>query len=177
MFVTRKWLLIATAIATSACCAAAQAQSSYGLNSPMRRANSLAQNNYAATMNDNGAPAASFGVGSGSLRNKPFSTLQPQSPVSPYLNLFRTDANGQVNQFNYSTLVQPQLQQQQLNEQVQRQQLQTARRVQQIAAAPAYNAAGSKEEAPTGHQTVFGYRSHYYAQPQRHAKKQAPVQQ
>ncbi len=176
MFVTRKWLMVASAIATSACCAAAQAQSGYGL-SPLRRPNSLAaQNNYAANMNSSPSQAASFGVGAGSLRDKPFSTLQPQSPVSPYLNLFRTDANGQVNQFNYSTLVQPQLQQQQINEQNQRQQLQTARRVQQIAAAPAYNAAGSKDEAPTGHQTVFGYRSHYYAQPQRHQKKQAPAQ-
>jgi hypothetical protein len=177
MFVTRKWLMVASAIATSACCATAQAQSGYGLSSPMTRANSMARSSYAAGMNDNGAPAASFGVGSGSLRNKPFSSLQPQSPVSPYLNLFRTDSNGAVNQFNYSTLVQPQLQQQQINDQIQRQQLQTSRRVQQIAAAPAYNASGSRDEAPTGHQTVFSYKSHYYAQSPHRPKKQAAPQQ
>src|SRR4051812_4544492 len=177
MFVTRKWLVVASAIATSACCAATQAQSGYGLNSPMRRANSLAQNSYAAGMNDNGGGAATFGVGAGSLRNKPFSTLQPQSPVSPYLNLFRTDSNGAVNQFNYSTLVQPQLQQQQVNEQLQRQNLQNSRRLQQIAAQPQLNPQGSKEEYPTGHQTVFSYKSHYYATPQRHAKKQPGAQQ
>jgi hypothetical protein len=175
MFAKRNWSMVAVAIAVSACCAAVQAQSSYGL-SPLTRPNSLARNSYAAGMNS-GPGAASFGVGSNSLRAKPFSSLQPQNPVSPYLNLFRTDTNGAPNAFNYSTLVQPQLQQQALNDQLQRQTLQNARQLQRIAAQPNLNPQGSKDEYPTGHQTVFQYKSHYYAQPQRHAKKQAPAQQ
>jgi len=174
MFAKRKWSLVATAIAVSACCAAARAQSGYGLSSPLTRQNSLATS-YAANMNS--SQAASFGVGANSLRAKPFSSLQPQNPVSPYLNLFRTDTNGAPNAFNYSTLVQPQLQQQQVNEQLQRQNLQNSRRLQQIAAQPQLNPQGSKEEYPTGHQTVFSYKSHYYATPQRHAKKQPGAQQ
>ena len=173
MLAELKWLPVAIAVAAFACCTSARAQSGYGLSSPMTRQNSLATS-YAANMNSGGA--ASFGVGASSLRSKPFSTLQPQNPVSPYLNLFRTDTNGAPNAFNYSTLVQPQLQQQATNDALQRQQLQTARRVQQIAAQPNLNPQGSKEEYPTGHQTVFSYRSHYYNTPQRHAKKQAPAQ-
>jgi hypothetical protein len=174
MFATRKWSFVAAAIAASTCCAAARAQSGYGLNSPLTRQNSLSTS-YAANMNSGGG-SASFGVGASSLRSKPFSTLTPQNPVSPYLNLFRTDTNGAPNAFNYSTLVQPQLQQQATNDALQRQQLQTARRVQQIAAQPNLNPQGSKEEYPTGHQTTFQYKSHYYATPPRHPKKQMPAQ-
>jgi hypothetical protein len=173
MFAKRIGSLIAVAITVSACCAAARAQSSYGLSSPLTRRNSLATS-YASNMNS--SQAASFGVGANSMRAKPFSTLQPQNPVSPYLNLFRTDSNGAVNSLNYSTLVQPQLQQQQVNDQLQRQNLQNARRLQQISAQPQLNPQGSREEYPTGHQTVFSYKSHYYAQPQRHQKKQAPAE-
>ena len=81
--------------------------------------------------------------------------------MSPYLNLFRTDLQGGGN-FNYSTLVQPQLQQQQLNQQMERQNSQTNRRLQSIAAQSDYNAQGSKDQYPTGHQTVFNYMGHYY---------------
>jgi hypothetical protein len=172
MYAKRKWTLVAVAIAVSTCCVAAEAQSGYGLSSPLTRPNSMA-NSYASQMNS--APgAASFGVGSNSLRSKPFASLTPQNPVSPYLNLFRTDSNGAPNAFNYSTLVQPQLQQQALNDQLQKQNLQNSRRLQQIAAQPNLNPEGSKEEYPTGHQTVFSYKSHYYNTPQRRPKKQAP---
>jgi hypothetical protein len=173
MFAKRKWSLVTVAITVSACCAAAHAQSSYGLSSPLTRPNSMA-NSYASQMNS-GPGAASFGVGSSSLRSKPFASLQYQNPVSPYLNLFRTDANGAVNSLNYQTLVQPQLQQQQLNQQLQRESIQNSRQIQKIAAQPNLNPQGSKDEYPTGHETVFGYRGHYYQTPQRHQKKQAPV--
>lgn len=48
------------------------------------------------------------------LPAKPFANFVPPSPVSPYMNLFRTDnAGGTID--NYSTLVKPLLQQQRMN--------------------------------------------------------------
>ena len=81
--------------------------------------------------------------------------------VSPYLNLFRDDLDGSGD-FNYQTLVRPMLQQQQYNQQAQRQSLEISRRLQAIAAQGDFNAAGSKDQYPTGHQTVFQYYGHHY---------------
>lgn len=114
-------------------------------------------------------PAAGIGGPTGS-RSKPFSSYSPQPTVSPYLNLFRVDLNGN-NDFNYSTLVQPQLQQQRLNQQLQQENLQNSRRVQAIAAQADYNPQGSRDQYPTGHQTVFNYWGHYYPQPQTNGKR------
>lgn len=105
-------------------------------------------------------PAAQYG-GTSQLANKPFSAYTSQPTVSPYLNLFRVDLNGN-NDFNYSTLVRPQLQQQRVNQQLEQQNIQNARRLQAIAAQPDFNPQGSKDEYPTGHQTVFNYMGHYY---------------
>jgi hypothetical protein len=117
---------------------------------------------------------AAYG-GATSATSKPFSNYTSQPAVSPYLNLFRNDANGQ-NQFNYSTLVQPQLRQQQLNAQAQRQAMQNGRRLQSISAQSHYTPEGSRDEYPTGHQTVFNYKGHYFNTPRPHPKKQAAVQ-
>jgi len=83
--------------------------------------------------------------------------------------------NGQ-SQFNYQTLVQPQLQQQQFNSQVQKEALKNERRLQAISAQPAFNPQGSKEQYPTGHQTVFNYMGYYYQTPRQRPKKQAAIQ-
>lgn len=93
--------------------------------------------------------------------NKPFSTFSPSPTVSPYLNLFREDLDGNSD-LNYQTLVRPMLQQQELNQQLQRQNYAIAQRLQQIAAQGDYNAQGSESQPPTGHQTVFMYYGHYY---------------
>ena len=111
-----------------------------------------------------------LGLGGSSRSSKPFSSYSSQPTVSPYLNLFRTDLNGGGN-FNYSTLVQPQLQQQQLNQQLERQNLQTNRRLQAIAAQSDFNPEGSKDEYPTGHQTVFQYMGHYFPVARPHPKQ------
>ncbi|MFO0791077.1 MAG: hypothetical protein U0805_16580 [Pirellulales bacterium] len=148
-------------------------QSSAGLGTTLNRPNSLSRNNYASGMNSTRVGGL-YGSG-GSLRSKPFAAYTPQEPVSPYLNLFRVDLNG-TNQFNYSTLVRPQLQQQQTNEQLERQNLQNARRLQAIAAQPTSNPEGAKDQYPTGHQTVFNYMGHYFPQPQHRQKKQAGQQ-
>ena len=93
--------------------------------------------------------------------NKPFSTFSPSPTVSPYLNLFREDLDGNSD-LNYQTLVRPMIQQQELNQQLQRQNYAINQRLQQIAAQGDYNAQGSESQPPTGHQTVFGYYGHYY---------------
>jgi hypothetical protein len=110
---------------------------------------------------------AGFGGGGGS---KPFSSYSSPPTVSPYLNLFRVDLAGN-NNLNYSTLVRPQLQQQQLNQQLEQQNLQSARRLQAIAAQANFNPQGAKDQYPTGHQTVFGYMGHYYPVPRRNVKR------
>jgi len=93
---------------------------------------------------------------------KPFSSVSSSPAVSPYMNLFREDFDG-GGDFNYQTLVRPQLQQQQFNQQFQRQNMELAARVQSISAQSAYqNPAGSESVYPTGHQTGFGTYMHYY---------------
>jgi hypothetical protein len=108
------------------------------------------------------APAARIGLGVGaSTSSKPFSSYSPEPTVSPYLNLFREDFDG-TSDFNYQALVRPMLQQQQFNQQVQRQSMEMARRLQTMAAQSDFNPEGSKSQYPTGHQTVFMYYGHYY---------------
>lgn len=104
------------------------------------------------------------GLGATSRSSKPFSSYSPQPTVSPYLNLFRVDLNGSSG-LNYSTLVRPQLQQQQINQQLERQNLQTNRRLQSIAAQADFNPQGANDQAPTGHQTVYNYLGRYYQMP------------
>jgi hypothetical protein len=128
-----------------------------------------------------GTPASSMarttsrlntGYGASTSSRKPFSSYSAQPTVSPYLNLFRTDLTDGGN-FNYSTLVQPQLQQQQMNQQLERQNTQTNRRLQSLAAQADYNPQGAKDQYPTGHQTVFNYMGHYYQPAQVRQKKRA----
>lgn len=122
-----------------------------------------------------GMPAAASrapsSIGTSTSGNKPFSSYSSPPTVSPYMNLFRVDLNGN-NNFNYSTLVRPQLQQQQMNQQLERQNLQNSRRIQSIAAQADYNPQGAKDMYPTGHQTAFSYMGHYYPQTRPHAKRQ-----
>ena len=122
-----------------------------------------------------GSGGARIGLGvntSSGGGSKPFSSYTTAPTVSPYLNLFRNDLNGQSD-FNYSTLVKPQLQQLQTNQQLQGQAVQTNRRLTSIAAQADFNPNGSKNEAPTGHQTVYNYMGHYYQQAAPRPKKGA----
>jgi hypothetical protein len=92
---------------------------------------------------------------------KPFANYSPPPTVSPYLNLFREDDNG-FDDFNYQTLVRPQLQQQQFNQQVQRQNYIINQQLQAMAAQSDFNPQGSQTQAPTGHSTTRMYYGHYY---------------
>jgi hypothetical protein len=119
-----------------------------------------------------GAGRIGLGLDQSYSGSKPFQGFSNGPAVSPYLNLFRVDQNG-FQGFNYSTLVQPELQQQQFQQQQRQQNSTTTRRLQAISAQADYNVQGSKEEAPTGHQTVFQYLGHYYPQQRPHQKKRA----
>jgi hypothetical protein len=54
------------------------------------------------------------------------------------------------------------LQQQQINQQVQRQNMDLARRMQAISAQSDFNPRGSESQFPTGHQTVYRYYGRFY---------------
>jgi hypothetical protein len=105
-------------------------------------------------------PRLGLGVGA-SVAGKPFQSFSPSPTVSPYLNLFREDREG-GGDLNYNTLVRPQLQQQQFNQQVQRQNMELQRRLQAISAQSDFNPRGSESQYPTGHQTVFRYYGRFY---------------
>jgi hypothetical protein len=109
------------------------------------------------------APGSRLDTGLGSFGNlnKPFGSYSPAPTVSPYLNLFREDLDGQSD-LNYQTLVQPQLRQQAINERQQRESMEMSQRLQSIGAQSDFNPAGSTSQPPTGHQTVFQYYGHYY---------------
>ena len=103
-----------------------------------------------------------IGLGTGaSAASKPFSNYTPAPTVSPYLNLFREERDGSSD-FNYQTLVRPLLQQQQFNQQVERQAIEMSRRMQSLAAQSDFEPQGSKNQFPTGHQSVFMYYGHYH---------------
>jgi hypothetical protein len=110
------------------------------------------------------APRIGLGAGgTGGGGYKPFSNFNPSPTVSPYLNLFRDDFEGN-DDFNYQTLVRPQLDQQRFNDQLQRQSFDLNQRLQAMAAQPDFNPRGNQNQMPTGHQTVFQYHSHFYPQ-------------
>jgi len=107
-----------------------------------------------------GGGRVGLGLGA-SNAGKPFSGYSPDPTVSPYLNLFREDLEG-GSDLNYNTLVRPMLQQQAVNQQVQRQALEFQRKLQSVAAQNDYNPQGAKDVFPTGHQTAFRYFGHFH---------------
>jgi hypothetical protein len=106
-------------------------------------------------------PSSFRGGAISSPSSKPFAGFSPEPTTSPYLNLFRDDIDGSGD-FNYQTLVRPQLQQQQFNQQLQRQNQIIGQRLQQLSAQPDFNPRGSETQYPTGHSTVFMYTGRYY---------------
>jgi hypothetical protein len=107
---------------------------------------------------------------------KPFSSVTPTPTVSPYLNLFREDLGGN-DDLNYQTLVRPQLDQQRINAQVQRQNMEIARHVQSLSAQRDYNPQGSESQYPTGHPTAFNNLGSFYPSSLGGRKRPVPTQQ
>ena len=180
---------IVAALSTSAC-----AQNGYGIRGAGGlRANSIMGSGGLrgnSIVGSGGLGANNYGTGLGMYRSsfqgmrsgvntgkaagsqrKPFSSYNSQPTVSPYLNLFRNDLGTGGTNLNYSTLVEPQLRQQQVNQQLQRQDVQANRRLQSIAAQSDYNPEGAKDQYPTGHQTAFNYMGHYYPAVQPNQKR------
>jgi hypothetical protein len=110
-----------------------------------------------------GAPRSSISPSLSPGRSaKPFQSVSSSPTVSPYMNLFREDFDGSSD-INYQTLVRPQFQQMQQNQQFQRDLMEQNYKVQKISAQTAFqNPAGSESVYPTGHQTAFGYYGRYY---------------
>ncbi|MGI9327268.1 MAG: hypothetical protein ACR2PZ_18770, partial [Pseudomonadales bacterium] len=89
-------------------------------------------------------PSSSFG-------SKPFSSISRKPTVSPYLGL-----NSSFDQASsYFNNVRPQQQQQQVNQQLRRQNMANQHRLNQMAAAGPYSPRGDENAAPTGHTAVF----------------------
>jgi hypothetical protein len=135
----------------------------------LKNAQQLLMQSYQPQMSSMSGARIGLGVGQSLSGSKPFSNYSPGPTVSPYLNLFRVDLGGGNN--NYSTLVQPQLRQQAINQQQQQVDTQTARRLQSIQAESAYNTQGNQQIYPTGHQTVFNYMGNYYPPIRQRPKK------
>lgn len=167
---------LAIAMSSAALALGQSAQKPTSLNQmALKNAQQAMQQSYNAQQQGGmpGAGRIGLGLDTSYSGTKPFSGFSQGPTVSPYLNLFRTDANGRIDPLNYNTLVEPQLRQQQLNKQQQAENQYTTRRLQAISAQSDYNVQGSKEEYPTGHQTVFQYFGHYFPQQKQHQKKRS----
>ncbi len=105
--------------------------------------------------------SASFGVGTAGATSKPFSSVNTQPTISPYLGLF-DGGLGDYNDLNYQTIVRPQIQQQQFNQQVVREAQSLNRRMSAISARNPYNTQGNEGVMPTGHAATFQYYSRFY---------------
>ncbi|TWT46718.1 SlyX family protein [Botrimarina hoheduenensis] len=91
---------------------------------------------------------------------KPFSGITRRPTVSPYLSLFNESLDDNFE--TYTTLVRPQLQQQRLNDQLQRQTQLLNQRFQELSARPAFNPQGSEQALATGHPTFFNNTFGFY---------------
>lgn len=110
--------------------------------------------------------SAMFNLGTPTrTQSKPFAAHRSSPTVSPWMNMFREDLSGEGD-LNYQTLVRPELQQQQVNRQLERQNMELGQRVQTMSAQNAYNPQGSDQIYPTGHPTVFMNYGHYFPTPQ-----------
>lgn len=147
------------AIGSLAFAASADAQGPYGQSNnygPQTAQNALGQRN---VMHRNGSSAASgyrtaarIGGASAARQGglvKPFSGAGAGSPISPYLNLFRSEEQNAAP--NYYAFVRPQLQQEEANRQQQAQLQQLQRQVQQATyTTPAASVAGGARYGDTG---------------------------
>jgi len=122
--------------------------SAYSINSYKQQSRNLARPRVSV-------PGLNYGFSQGSSAprpiSKPFSSVNRRSPVTPYLAY-----SGTLNTVSdYYNIIRPRQQQRQVNQQQQRQNFATQRRLSQLSAQAPYNPKGSDELAPTGHAAVF----------------------
>lgn len=134
------------------------------LNNPFAAAQGYATTTPAIIGNGVGvARGAAGGSRGGSSRTaKPYANYTPTSPVSPYMNLFRNDNGGAVN--NYYSLVRPALDQRNTNQQTQReiQSLETTSRTQSQTLNQINQLNSQAKPAPTAPAATFQNLQNYY---------------
>ena len=92
-------------------------------------------------------------------RQKPFSSVNKGSSVTPYLGLTGLDTGAGTNYYNN---VRPRLEQERMSQQYQRDRATLQHRLNQMAAQAPYSLKGSETIAPTGHAAVFMNYGGYY---------------
>jgi len=100
--------------------------------------------------------------------NKPFSSIAKGPSVTPYLaldNPFTSPATS------YYTQIRPQMEQQRINQQQERQNMLMQRQISQYTALQPYDPTGSDARAPTGHASVYMNYGGYYTTPQAGARR------
>jgi hypothetical protein len=95
-------------------------------------------------------------------RQKPFSSVRPSNPVSPYLAL---DQPFQNTATTYYTQIRPMQEQERLNQQMAARSQQIQQQLNAIAAQGPYSPVGDAERAPTGHVSTFMNYGGYYTMP------------
>lgn len=91
---------------------------------------------------------------------KPFSSVSLDRTLSPYLALDTVTLDSNFD--TYNNLVRPQLQQQRVNDQLQRQTQALNQRFQQLSAQPAFDPRGSQNAMATGHPTFYNNTLNFY---------------
>jgi hypothetical protein len=98
---------------------------------------------------------------------KPFAAVDREPTISPYLNLFRDDLEGNKGVSNYFTLVRPQLRQQQANQQQFREIQRLEQQVRTLQYQQDLGTTNSAGVPATGHRTRFFDTGAFYVQPRR----------
>jgi hypothetical protein len=99
--------------------------------------------------------------------SKPFSNVQRQPTLSPYLNLERDGGDSLGGLPNYFTFVRPALEQEQVNRRQQREIQDLNRQVETVNRQLIYGQMGESMVRPTGHPTAFMNHSHFFTFPGR----------
>jgi hypothetical protein len=98
---------------------------------------------------------------SGSGPQKPFTSYQRSSGVSPYLGLVGSNPYTSTTD-NYFKIVRPQLEQQKQNERLTQQNIAMQKQLGGVASQAPYGLQGATDRAPTGHASVYFNYGGYY---------------
>lgn len=101
-------------------------------------------------------------LGNTGMGSKPFSGVNSGPSVSPYLNLSSPFSSSAT---SYYSMVRPQMEQQRINEQIERRNIMLQRQLNSMTAVPPYELRGDSDVAPTGHAAVYMNYGNYFAPP------------
>jgi hypothetical protein len=100
-------------------------------------------------------------TGARPMQQKPFSSYNRTSGVTPYMGLLASNPFTSTTD-NYFSIVRPQLEQQKINEQMERRNMMLQKQLNDIASQGPYNPEGAENRAPTGHVAVYMNYGGYY---------------